>query len=99
MLKRRLCAFVLAIGLSAACGPKTSGQEGITCQVDSDCVAGLKCLAYAVFVDGGADGGCTSLGKICTLPCATDTDRGPLDAAFVWPSSCNPAPVCVPGAL
>jgi len=92
MLKRRFSALVLVIGLFAACGPKTSGHEGISCQVDSDCGAGLKCLTYAVFVDGG----CTSLGKICALPCATDTDCGPLDAGFVCSSSCNAAPVCVP---
>jgi hypothetical protein len=96
MLKPRFGALVLVIALFAACGPRTSGHEGISCQVDSDCGPGLKCLTYAVFVDGGADGGCTSLGKICALPCATDMDCGPLDAGFVCSASCNAAPVCVP---
>ena len=96
MLKRPFSALVFVIGFVAACGPRTSGHEGISCQGDGDCNGGLKCLAYAVFVDGGADGGCTSLGKICALPCATDTDCGPLDAGFVCSSSCNAEPVCVP---
>jgi hypothetical protein len=96
MLKRRLCSLLLAIGFFAACGPRTSGHEGISCQVDSDCSAGLKCLAYAILVDGGADGGCTSLGKICALPCGTNADCSLLDAGFVCSFSCNAAPVCVP---
>jgi hypothetical protein len=96
MLKHRFCVLVLVIGFFAACGPRTSGDEGISCQVDSDCGAGLQCLTYAVFVDGGADGGCTPLGKICALPCTTNTDCSPLDAGFVCSSSCNAAPVCVP---
>jgi hypothetical protein len=89
--------MLVLLGTLAACSPKTSGLEGISCSTDSDCGAGLKCLAYSIVVDGGADGGCTSLGKICALPCATDTDCGSLDAGFVCSSSCNPAPVCLPG--
>jgi hypothetical protein len=96
MLKHHFCALVLALGPVAACGPKTSGKEGISCQVDSDCGAGLACLTYAIPVDGAADGSCTALGKICALPCATDMDCGPLDAGFVCSASCNAAPVCVP---
>src|ERR1700722_10129841 len=83
---------LILVGILGACGPKTSGLEGISCSGDTDCGAGLKCLAYAVMVDGGADGGCTSLGKVCVQPCTTDTDCGSLDAGFTCPAGGNESP-------
>jgi hypothetical protein len=89
-------SMLTLLGMLAACGPRTSGLEGISCSTDSDCTPPLRCLAYAVFVDGGADGGCTSLGKICALPCASTTDCASL-TSFVCSSECNSSAVCQPG--
>jgi hypothetical protein len=57
-----------------ACGPTTSGIEGISCTSDSDCNTGLKCLAYYPAPDSGADGGCTQYGSVCLEPCTTASD-------------------------
>jgi hypothetical protein len=95
-MRSRIVSALILLGILAACGPKTSGLEGISCGADSDCATGLKCLAYAIMVDGGADGGCTSLGKVCVQPCTTDTDCGSLDAGFICSAGCNASSVCQP---
>ena len=95
-MRPRIVSVLILLGILAACGPKTSGLEGISCSADSDCGTGLKCLAYAIMVDGGADGGCTSLGKVCVQPCTTDNDCGSLDAGFTCSAGCNASSVCQP---
>jgi hypothetical protein len=87
--------FLVSVGF-VGCGPKTSGAEGITCKLDSDCGSGLACLEYAIAADGGGDAGCSSLGKICARSCGGDAGCGALDAGFVCSHTCNAAPVCQP---
>jgi hypothetical protein len=96
-MRPRILSALVLFGILGACGAKTSGLEGISCSADSDCNAGLKCLAYAVMVDGGGDGGCTSLGKVCVQPCTIDADCGSLDAGFTCSTGCNASAVCQPG--
>lgn len=67
---------VLAV-LLGACGSDSSGLQGISCQKDSDCNPGLRCLSESLsasFFDADQDGGCESIGMVCLTTCSTDND-------------------------
>jgi hypothetical protein len=54
-----------------ACGPGSSGLQGVSCTEDRDCGSGLRCLTESL---PSTDGGCTGLGKECLTLCSTDTE-------------------------
>ncbi len=85
-------ALVAASSCAAGCDA-TSGAEGITCETDSDCTNGLKCLPAYTIVDGG----CSSIGNECLQPCQTDPDcaSGPsAGLGLACFTSCGSTPTC-----
>jgi len=84
-----ITAWTIATG---ACGPNTSGLQGISCSSDSDCNSGLKCLAYYLETDSGADGGCGQFGSVCQQPCKITSDC--TEEGFVCVSSCGDVAAC-----
>jgi hypothetical protein len=95
--------FFGTVVLVVACGPTSSGVEGVSCNQDSGCNEGLQCLSESlpgIFFDAAPpDGGCESIGSVCLSPCTTDAD---CDATlgsgyFCSGSSCGAAiPTCQP---
>jgi len=75
-----------------ACGPTTSGVQGISCTSDSDCNSGLKCLAYYQVTDSGTDGGCDQFGSVCQQPCKSSSDC--TEEGYVCTSSCGDVTSC-----
>jgi hypothetical protein len=88
----------IAILSGTGCGQTTSGVEGITCESDSDCNSGLKCLPYEVFADGGdgggGDAGCVADGNECLMPCTTNADCASVGAGVVCLTSCGGTSAC-----
>jgi hypothetical protein len=92
----RIAVLVVSMGVWGACAPATSGAEGITCTTDSNCGSGLKCLSFR-YVDGGAEGGCSTAGQACLKPCQTNADCAPDDAGFgECITSCGGQAACEP---
>jgi hypothetical protein len=84
---------LVAVSICAAGCDATSGAEGITCETDSDCTNGLKCLPAYTIVDGG----CSSIGNECLQPCQTDPDcaSGPsAGLGLACFTSCGSTPTC-----
>jgi hypothetical protein len=92
-------AMAFATLPESACGPKSSGIAGISCSQDSDCNAGLACLDFEVPSDGGADAGCSSLGKECLQPCGTTLDCATGGPGLVCFASCGGTPACEPAGF
>ncbi len=89
-------ALVLAAALVGAaglrCGETTSGDEGISCTADGDCMSGLRCLPF--MVTSGT--GCTSPGLECLQPCESDADCANLNGGFACLRSCPGTAACEP---
>ena len=67
---RTIHAILFTALLAIGCGPPSTPASGV-CNADSDCQSGLKCLSFGI----SNNGTCTaSQQKICTLPCAKDSD-------------------------
>jgi hypothetical protein len=89
--------------LVVACGPTSSGVDGVGCNQDSDCNEGLQCLSESlpgIFFDAAPlDGGCESIGSVCLTPCSTDADCNAAlgSGYFCSASGCGAAiPTCQP---
>ncbi len=63
---------------------------GTACNADSDCAAGLSCLALGAFTDAG----CTTGAKACTKPCTIDTDCASLGGSFKCFANCSGSRAC-----
>jgi hypothetical protein len=67
----RFAPMTLALSsVLVACGPISSGQQGVTCDENSDCGSGLQCFSESL----AEEGGCTSIGKVCLTLCSDDSD-------------------------
>jgi hypothetical protein len=86
-------AWVLAalVPLFAACSSAPLEQGGTQCASDSECTAGLHCLAV---VGTASDGGCSSL-TACSRACAIDSDCVLLGASFKCSTACDGSRACV----
>jgi len=91
---RHACAVGLAAALAiVGCGQTTTGAQGISCRVNSDCNSGLTC-AGLYEAEGGSDGGCGSVGSVCLQSCRTSADC--TEAGYVCSTPCGGTPVCLP---
>ena len=81
---RSLIFFALA-----ACA-SSSLPAGAECSQTSDCSSGLTCLEFGQF-SGSA---CTTVGKMCSSTCTSNTDCGHLGPSFTCLASCGSAMVC-----
>lgn len=87
-------AWVLStlLPVVAACSSSAPLQvAGTECTSDSECAAGLSCLAVVGTQD---DGGCNSL-SACSRSCALDSDCAPLGAGFRCSTACDGSHACV----
>jgi len=92
---RRACAVGLAAAVViAGCGPVTSGVQGISCKVNTDCNSGLSCLTIYAEGDASGDGGCSSVGAECLQPCKTNSDC--TEQGYVCLAACEGSPACLP---
>jgi hypothetical protein len=93
---RHACALGSAVAMAiGGCGPTTSGIQGISCKVNTDCNSGLSCLTVYVEADAGEDAGCTSAGAECLQPCKTNSDC--TEQGYVCFTACGGTPACLPG--
>lgn len=69
-ITRTVLSVAFMISSVVACGPISSGQQGVTCDANSDCGSGLQCLSESL----ADEGGCTSIGKVCLTLCTSDSD-------------------------
>jgi len=84
--------LLVALVLPGCDSGSLPGFLGISCGQTSDCNSGLQCLDYMAVVDGG----CTSLGKQCLLPCQTAADCASAGAGFGCYAACGTQTVCQP---
>ncbi len=85
MKLRLTLALTLLATLTLACGKAAIGEQ---CDSTDDCESGLECILKGS-QDIGANGlECTSE-KLCSKPCATDTDCSSLGSGLICLSDCN----------
>ena len=76
-----------------ACGPADIGE---TCDETGDCKDGLQCI-----LSGGQDitstGIACSTEKLCSIPCAVDTDCESVGSGLICMADCN-AGSCLKGS-
>jgi hypothetical protein len=73
-----------------ACSSSTLKQAGTACSSDSDCAAGLSCLALSAVTDAG----CTNLAKVCSKPCTINSDCASLGSTFTCFGNCGGSRAC-----
>jgi hypothetical protein len=91
-----VAASALAVCFEGGCSPPP-GPPGVSCSQDSDCEVGLECLPFEVPPDSGTDGGCSSPGQECLLPCQTTPDCATGGVGLVCFAACGGTPACEPG--
>jgi hypothetical protein len=90
---RSVLGFTLFLALLIpllACSSPPLRSAGTLCTSDSDCGAGLSCLAPGVFTDAG----CTTLAESCSKPCAIDSDCVSLGTHFMCLIACDGTRAC-----
>lgn len=85
--------LALALGLlpAVACSSSPLKSAGTACNGDSECAAGLSCLALAGTV---SDAGCTASIKDCSKPCTLDSDCVALGTSFKCFGACDGTRSC-----
>jgi hypothetical protein len=83
-------AAMIAVPAFLDCSGAPLKVAGTACGVDSDCAAGLSCRPLGAFTDGG----CTTVAKACTKPCAIDTDCASLGGTFKCFAACDGSRAC-----
>jgi len=88
---RLLCASLL-LAPALACSSTSTALKpaGTSCGADSECAAGLSCLALGAFTDAG----CTPAAKACSRVCTLDSDCTPLGPSFKCFAACDNTRSC-----
>jgi hypothetical protein len=85
--------MLMATGLLMAlfaCSSSTLEPAGTACNSDSECAAGLSCLALAAVTDAG----CTNLAKACSKACTINSDCASLGSNFTCFGNCGSSRAC-----
>jgi hypothetical protein len=73
-----------------ACSSSTLKPAGDACSSDSECAAGLSCLALPAVTDAG----CTTLAKACSKACTINSDCASLGSNFTCFGNCGGSRAC-----
>jgi hypothetical protein len=73
-----------------ACSSSPLKSAGTSCSADSDCAAGLSCLALSAVTDAG----CTSLAKACSKACTVNSDCASLGSNYTCFGNCGSTRAC-----